>query len=73
MPVLGNATMLIKQAIALLRAVDVGRAIAWCRETLGFEAEPFPSKQPYEFCYGYKTRLKLWRRDTRLSRVKRAP
>jgi len=41
--------MAIKQAVPLLRVVDVGRSIDWYRDTLGFVADPFPAVPPYQF------------------------
>jgi hypothetical protein len=41
--------MAIKQAVPLLRVVDVERTIAWYHDTLGFCGDPFPETPPYEF------------------------
>src|SRR5262245_18602381 len=41
--------MPITQAIPVLRVADVGRSMAWYRETLGFDGDPFPTAPPHEF------------------------
>jgi uncharacterized glyoxalase superfamily protein PhnB len=37
-------------ATPVLRVADVGKSLDWYRENLGFTADPFPEKPPYEFC-----------------------
>ncbi len=41
--------MHIAQAIPLLRVADVGKAMQWYQENMGFRGDPFPEKPPYEF------------------------
>ena len=36
-------------AVPLLRVADVARSMAWYRDVLGFEVDPFPERPPYEF------------------------
>ncbi len=36
-------------AVPLLRVADVARSAAWYHDVLGFEADPFPERPPYEF------------------------
>ena len=41
--------MSIKQAVPVLRVVDVGRSMAWYCQALGFMGDPFPARPPHEF------------------------
>jgi len=41
--------MNLKLAVPVLRVADVGRSIAWYRDTLGLTGDPFPASPPYEF------------------------
>jgi catechol 2,3-dioxygenase-like lactoylglutathione lyase family enzyme len=41
--------MSFELAVPVLQVVDVAASIAWYREALGFEADPFPARPPYSF------------------------
>ena len=41
--------MPIKAAVPVLRVREVEKSIRWYAETLGFRANPFPDKPPYDF------------------------
>lgn len=51
--------------VPVLRVSDVERSIAWYRDNLGFEPDPFPGEPPFEFC--------ILRRDATELMLRRSP
>ncbi|MBI1325350.1 hypothetical protein GC170_19470 [bacterium] len=41
--------MPIQRAVPVLRVREVEKSIRWYAETIGFRANPFPDKPPYDF------------------------
>jgi len=39
----------IFQAVPVLQVADVAASARWYRNVLGFDADPFPAKPPYQF------------------------
>jgi len=37
------------QAVPVLQVADVAASVRWYQNTLGFDADPFPAKPPYQF------------------------
>lgn len=50
---------LVTAAAPLLRVRDVGRSIAWFRDTLGFAADPFPTAPPYLFAILFRDGVEI--------------
>lgn len=60
----------IFQAVPVLQVADVAASAQWYRNALGFDADPFPDKPPYQFAilrYG-NTELMLQRAAKPVSR-----
>ena len=41
--------MTLDRAVPVLQVIDVARSIAWYRDALNFDADPFPARPPYSF------------------------
>jgi catechol 2,3-dioxygenase-like lactoylglutathione lyase family enzyme len=41
--------MAVQKAIPLLRVADVAKSLAWYRDVLGMDGDPFPPAPPYAF------------------------
>jgi catechol 2,3-dioxygenase-like lactoylglutathione lyase family enzyme len=44
----------IQAIVPVLRVADVSRSIAWYRDVLGFDADPFPTQPPHVFAILFK-------------------
>lgn len=47
------------RAVPVLQVADVARSLAWYRDVLGFQADPFPDATPYSFAILTRDRAEL--------------
>jgi len=50
--------------VPVLHVADVGRSLAWYREHLGFDPDPFPDTPPFDFCILRRDQAELMLRRT---------
>lgn len=58
-------------SVPVLRVRDIAATVAWYRHHLGFAAETFPERAPYEFAMIERDGVKILVRQSRLDRAAR--